>query len=180
VLPGPAAKVASRAEIAERAERHRLAGERIVFTNGCFDLLHVGHVTYLAEARALGDRLIVGLNADASVRRLKGAARPIVGEQDRAAMLAALASVDYVVLFDEDTPLDLIRAVRPDVLVKGGGYEAANIVGRDVVESYGGRVCVAEMVPGVSTTGILARLAAGQSPPRPHFDRISASRPEAA
>lgn len=176
----PGAKVVSRDEMARLAAERRQAGERIVFTNGCFDLLHVGHATYLAEARSQGDALVVGLNADTSVARLKGPTRPIIGERDRAAMLAALASVDYVVIFDEETPLETIRAVRPDVLVKGGGYQATEIVGRDVVESYGGRVCVTEMVEGVSTTQILSRLTAAPPPPRPHFDRAPSSRQEAA
>ncbi len=130
----------------------------LVFTNGCFDLLHPGHVEYLAQARALGDALVVGLNSDASVRRLNGAGRPLVPEAGRAAMLAGLRSVDAVTLFDEDTPLDLIRALLPDVLVKGGDYDLDGIVGRDAVEKAGGDVRVLPFVEGYSTTDILTRL----------------------
>ena len=130
----------------------------LVFTNGCFDLLHPGHVEYLAQARALGDALVVGLNSDASVRRLNGAGRPLVPEAGRAAMLAGLRSVDAVTLFDEDTPLELIRALLPDVLVKGGDYDRDGIVGRDAVEKAGGDVRVLPFVEGYSTTDILTRL----------------------
>ena len=130
----------------------------VVFTNGCFDLLHPGHVEYLAQARALGDALVVGLNSDASVRRLNGAGRPLVPEAGRAAMLAGLRSVDAVTLFDEDTPLELIRALLPDVLVKGGDYDLDGIVGRDAVEKAGGDVRVLPFVEGYSTTDILTRV----------------------
>ena len=130
----------------------------VVFTNGCFDLLHPGHVEYLAQARALGDALVVGLNSDASVRRLNGAGRPLLPEAGRAAMLAGLRSVDAVTLFDEDTPLELIRALLPDVLVKGGDYDLDGIVGRDAVEKAGGDVRVLPFVEGYSTTDILTRL----------------------
>ena len=130
----------------------------LVFTNGCFDLLHPGHVEYLAQARALGDALVVGLNSDASVRRLNGAGRPLVPEAGRAAMLAGLRSVDAVTLFDEDTPLELIRALLPDVLVKGGDYDLDGIVGRDAVEKAGGDVRVLPFVEGYSTTDILTRV----------------------
>ena len=130
----------------------------VVFTNGCFDLLHPGHVEYLAQARALGDALVVGLNSDASVRRLNGAGRPLLPEAGRAAMLAGLRSVDAVTLFDEDTPLELIRALLPDVLVKGGDYDLDGIVGRDAVEKASGDVRVLPFVEGYSTTDILTRL----------------------
>jgi rfaE bifunctional protein nucleotidyltransferase chain/domain len=132
--------------------------QTLVFTNGCFDLLHRGHVEYLAQARALGDLLVVGLNTDDSVRRLKGDGRPLVAEKDRAAVLAGLRSVDAVILFDEDTPLDLIGALLPDVLVKGGDYDREAIVGREVVERAGGVVHVLPFVEGYSTTDILNRL----------------------
>jgi D-beta-D-heptose 7-phosphate kinase/D-beta-D-heptose 1-phosphate adenosyltransferase len=132
--------------------------QTVVFTNGCFDLLHPGHVEYLAQARALGDVLVVALNSDASVRRLKGAGRPLVVEADRAAVLAGLRSVDAVTLFDEDTPLELISALLPDVLVKGGDYDLDGIVGRNVVERAGGDVRVLPFVEGYSTTDILTRL----------------------
>lgn len=144
-------------------EGWRAAGERLVFTNGVFDLLHRGHVEYLAEARALGDRLVVGLNSDASVRRLKGAARPVVAAADRAAVLRALACVDLVAVFEEDTPERLIRAVRPDVLVKGGDWDVERIVGREFVESCGGRVLSIPMREGYSTSALVERIRAGRS-----------------
>ncbi len=141
-----------------RAERDRLhaEGKTLVFTNGCFDILHRGHVTYLAFARAQGDALCVGLNSDASVRRAKGPSRPVVGQEDRAIVLAALRSVDYVVVFDEDEPKDLIAKVLPDVLVKGKDW-AHYVSGRDIVEAHGGRVVLADMVEGRSTTKILQK-----------------------
>ncbi len=129
----------------------------VVFTNGCFELLHRGHVEYLAQAKALGDVLVVGLNSDASVQRLRGAGRPLVAEADRAAVLVALRSVDAVTLFDEDTPLELISTLLPDVLVKGGDYDLDGIVGREVVEEAGGEVRVLPFVEGHSTTSILDR-----------------------
>jgi len=140
-------------------DRWRAAGERIVFTNGVFDLLHRGHVEYLAEARALGDRLVVGVNSDASVRRLgKGPERPLMAEADRASVLAALRSVDLVVGFDEDTPERLIRDVRPDVLAKGGDWAKEAIVGREFVESCGGRVVSVPLRPEFSTSALIERL----------------------
>ncbi|HEV3023713.1 MAG TPA: D-glycero-beta-D-manno-heptose 1-phosphate adenylyltransferase [Pirellulales bacterium] len=159
----PAGKVVSERQAALAAEEHRRRGQRVVFTNGCFDLLHVGHVTYLAEAAAMGDVLVVGVNSDASIRRLKGHGRPVIGEADRAAMLAAVACVHYVVVFDEDTPHKLLRAVRPDVLVKGGTYTADQVAGHEIVEAYGGSVCVTGVVHGISTSGILASLARGET-----------------
>ncbi len=135
---------------------HRATGKRIVFTNGCFDLLHVGHITYLHQAAELGDVLVVGLNSDRSVRRLKGIKRPVIGQRDRAAILAALQCVDFVLIFDQDNPLELIEALRPDVLVKGGDYKKSQMVGRDLVESYGGSVITTPVVEGVSTTRILS------------------------
>lgn len=139
----------------------RALGETAVFTNGCFDLLHVGHVRYLNAARALGGRLIVGLNADESVRRLKGPGRPVTPEAERAEILAALSAVDAVVLFGEDTPLRLIEAVEPDVLVKGGDWALAAIVGREFVEGRGGRVVTIPVVQGRSTSGLLSRIGGG-------------------
>lgn len=133
-------KIVTREQVGRLAEEHHLRGEKIVFTNGCFDLLRVGHVTYLAEAAALGNMLIVGVNSDASVRKLKGPSRPVISETDRAAMLAALACVQYVVVFDDDTPLGLLEAIRPDVLVKGGTYTPDQVVGHEFVTSYGGSV----------------------------------------
>jgi len=131
--------------------------ERVVFTNGCFDLIHRGHVEYLAAARALGDALVVGLNSDSSVRRLKGSGRPVNSEEDRALVLASLEVVDAVVLFAEDTPIRLIRALLPAVLVKGGDYTIDSIVGAPEVIAAGGEVVVAPLVPGRSTTSILRR-----------------------
>jgi rfaE bifunctional protein nucleotidyltransferase chain/domain len=137
----------------------RAAHERVVFTNGVFDLLHRGHVEYLAEARALGDRLIVGVNTDASVRRLgKGSERPLVAEADRAAVLAALRSVDLVVSFDDETPERVIREVRPDVLAKGGDWTKKAIAGGEFVESYGGRVVSVPLREGFSTTALIERM----------------------
>jgi D-beta-D-heptose 7-phosphate kinase/D-beta-D-heptose 1-phosphate adenosyltransferase len=145
---------ALRAALAPR----RASGARVVFTNGCFDLLHPGHVRYLTAARALGDVLVVGLNDDASVRRLKGAGRPILTALERAEVLAGLAAVDHLVLFSDDTPRALIAALAPDVLVKGADWAEENIVGRDEVLARGGRVERVEVVPGVSTTELIRRI----------------------
>ncbi len=133
-------------------------GERVVFTNGCFDLLHPGHIRCLEQARELGDLLIVAINGDASVRQLKGDPRPLVPQQERAEILAALAAVDYVVVFDAPTPRDLIARVLPDVLVKGGDWGPDEIVGREEVEAAGGRVVSVPLEPGYSTTVILERI----------------------
>jgi D-beta-D-heptose 7-phosphate kinase/D-beta-D-heptose 1-phosphate adenosyltransferase len=130
----------------------------VAFTNGCFDVLHAGHVQYVTEAAAQADVLVVGLNSDASVRALKGPQRPVNGVEARAAVLGALEAVDYVTVFDELTPLELIRVVRPDVLVKGADYRRADVVGADFVESYGGRVHLARLADGFSTTRTLERL----------------------
>ncbi len=140
--------------VAKLAE-HRAAGQRIVFTNGCFDLLHVGHIASLDEAAAQGDLLVVAVNSDLSVRQLKGSGRPLIAEQDRARMLAALSVVDYVLVFHEDTPLQAIRRLRPDVLVKGGTYTPGEVVGQSFVESYGGRVHLTRVVDGISTTDLV-------------------------
>jgi len=130
---------------------------RVVFTNGVFDILHAGHVTYLEEARALGDVLVVGLNGDASVRRLKGPTRPINTQEDRARVLGALRCVDHVIIFDDDTPLAVITALIPDVLVKGGDYTRDTVVGADIVEQHGGTVVIIPLLEGRSTTSIIAR-----------------------
>jgi D-beta-D-heptose 7-phosphate kinase/D-beta-D-heptose 1-phosphate adenosyltransferase len=132
----------------------------LCFTNGCFDLLHPGHVKYLEDVRALGDFLVVGLNGDASVSRLKGPSRPLQDERSRAMVLLGLRSVDAVVKFDEDTPLDLITALQPDILAKGGDYTADTVVGRDVVEARGGRVVLVPFLPGHSTSAIVERIRA--------------------
>jgi rfaE bifunctional protein nucleotidyltransferase chain/domain len=151
-------KIVTRAQAMAIAAQARRDGRRVVFTNGCFDLLHLGHVRYLAAARDAGDLLVVGLNDDASVRRLKGASRPLVPEAARAEVVAALAAVDYVTVFAEDTPYDLIRAVLPDVLVKGSDWAPDEVVGRDVVEARGGRVVLIPVVDGFSTTSLVERL----------------------
>jgi len=146
------------ATLFERLAAVRERGGRVVFTNGCFDLLHPGHVRYLAAARALGDTLVVGLNDDASVRRLKGPARPILTFAERAEVLAGLAAVDHVVAFEGDTPLALVEAIRPDVLVKGADWAEQDIAGAAEVRSWGGRVERITLVPGVSTTDLLRRI----------------------
>ena len=145
---------------AVRTEREawRDEGKTVVFTNGCFDLLHSGHVALLEQARAHGDLLIVGLNSDASVQRLKGASRPVVPQAERAELLEALEAVDRVVIYDQDTPLETITALLPDVLVKGADWALDDIVGRDVVEGAGGRVVRAELVSGRSSTSVLERI----------------------
>ncbi len=136
----------------------RFKDDVIVFTNGCFDLLHPGHISYLEKARSLGDRLIVGLNSDESVKRLKGSARPVNKQQDRARLLAALQCVDAVVVFEEDTPARLIEEVKPDILVKGGDYSVDQVVGASFVQSYGGRVEILPYVDGYSSSHILEKL----------------------
>ena len=143
--------------IEEFAATLRAAGQRVVFTNGCFDILHAGHVRYLAAARALGDVLILGLNSDASVRRLKGETRPVNSEADRAEVVGALASVDYVVIFGEDTAEELIAKVQPAVYAKGGDYTLETLPEARIVESYGGEVAFIPLVEGKSTTGIIER-----------------------
>jgi D-beta-D-heptose 7-phosphate kinase/D-beta-D-heptose 1-phosphate adenosyltransferase len=147
-----------RDELRRVRERLRGEGRRLVFTNGCFDILHVGHVRYLTEARALGDALLVAINSDRSVRALKGAGRPLVSEAERAEVLAALAAVDFVTVFDEESPRSLIAELSPDVLVKGGDYSTGEIHGREAVEAAGGRVLSLPFVEGASTTGIIERV----------------------
>lgn len=150
-------RVLEPANVSGCADFYRAQNKKIVFTNGCFDLLHIGHVTYLEEARRLGDVLIVGINTDASVKRLKGPTRPIQNENDRSRILAALKAVDHTVLFDEDTPLKLIQTVRPDILVKGGDWKPEQIVGSDFVLANGGRVRSLNFVDGKSTTSIIEK-----------------------
>jgi len=147
----------SRAELVEQRARWKHQGKTVVFTNGCYDLLHPGHIRLLEQARGLGDILILALNSDASVRRMKGPSRPMISEKDRASMALALAAVDAVTLFDEDTPRELIAAVLPDVLVKGADWSHF-IAGREEVEAAGGRVLTVSLEPGYSTTNIVERM----------------------
>ncbi len=157
-VEGLAAKHVARSEIAAVTARHRAAKKRVVFTNGCFDILHAGHVRYLAEAKAQGDVLVVGLNSDDSVTRLKGEGRPLNGVQDRVDVLAALAAVDHVVVFEEDVPTPLVEQVQPDVLVKGADYANQVVEGREFVEAHGGSVVLIDLHEGRSTTGLVARI----------------------
>lgn len=149
-----------------RFGRKNRNGRRVVFTNGCFDLLHPGHIRSLEQARELGDALVIGLNSDASVRQLKGEGRPVIAERERAEILAALESVDAVVIFDAPTPRALIAVLLPDVLVKGGDWPGDQIVGREEVEAAGGRVVSIPVVPGYSTTAILKKIREGKRSPQ--------------
>ncbi len=155
---GTADKIRGLEELVRIVEERRALGHRVVFTNGCFDLLHRGHTRLLQQARALGDLLIVGLNSDASVRSLKGASRPVLSEQERAEVLSALASVDYVVIFGEADPGRTIAALQPDVLVKGADWTKDEVVGREMVEARGGQVVTIPLVEGSSTSGIIHRI----------------------
>lgn len=151
-------KLFTKSEIAAEASRLKKAGKRIVFTNGCFDILHAGHVRYLAAARSEGDVLVVGLNSDESVKLIKDYKRPIVNQKQRAEVLSAVSSVDFVILFDEPDPLNLIQNVRPDVLVKGGDWAEKDIIGADFVKANGGKVVSVSLVPDVSTSIIIKRI----------------------
>lgn len=151
-------KIVCLPDAAELVSSWKSDGQKVVFTNGCFDVLHYGHVCYLAEAKDLGDKLVVGLNSDASVRRLKGETRPVNGQYERATLLASLCFVDAVVIFEEDTPENLIKTVKPDFLVKGGDYTFETIVGAEFVSSYGGSVRTIPLVENFSTTNILKKL----------------------
>ena len=156
-------KIITRPQAALWVRDLHATGLKVVFTNGCFDLLHPGHVTYLEEARSLGDALLVAVNTDASVRRLgKGELRPVNPEADRARVLAGLSAVDRVVFFGEDTPLELLTELAPDILVKGGDYQEHEVVGRDLILARGGQVRILPFRPGYSTSGLLARLRASQ------------------
>jgi D-glycero-beta-D-manno-heptose 1-phosphate adenylyltransferase len=161
-----ASKVKSLAGVVRAVRKARAAGRRVVFTNGCFDLLHRGHTRYLERARSLGDVLVVGVNGDASVRTLKGPSRPVVPADQRAEVLAALAAVDYVVVFDELDPTRVIAAVEPDVLVKGGDWPVSQIVGADFVQSRGGKVRSLPYVGGASTSALIGRILGQDSPRR--------------
>ena len=150
--------IVERKNIKELSERLKSDGKTIVFTNGCFDILHSGHVFYLQKAKQQGDILILGLNSDASVRRLKGEKRPINSENDRAIVISELKSIDYVVIFEEDTPQEIISQIIPNILVKGGDYKKEDVVGKDIVESNGGEVVIIPFVDGKSTTNIINRI----------------------
>ncbi len=163
---GAGEKILEEADLLRRLHHERARGQKVVFTNGCFDLIHVGHIQYLQLARRLGDLLVVGVNDDASVRRLKGEGRPLIGGRQRAELLGALACVDFVVFFAEDTPQRLIEAIRPHVLVKGGDYTAEEIVGREIVEAYGGRVETLPLVEGISTTNLVETILQRYAPAR--------------
>jgi len=154
----PEGKLLSRAELATRTATWRSAGKRIVFSNGCFDLLHAGHLALLSHAAKLGDVLVLAINSDGSVRRLKGPERPLVPQAERAALLAALSFVDAVTIFDEDTPLEVLQTVRPHVLVKGGDYQPAEVIGRELIEAAGGRVVIVPLTPEKSTSSLVARI----------------------
>lgn len=155
----PSGKIKSAPRLLETLKGLRSRGKKIVFTNGCFDIIHVGHVDYLSKARQKGDVLVIGLNSDASVRRLKGNGRPINREESRAKVLSALSFVDYVTIFNEDTPDRIIRSIAPDILVKGGDWKIEDIVGADFVKSRGGRVVTVPFVKGHSTTSLLNKIA---------------------
>lgn len=152
-------KVKSLDALKNQVSKLKNSGKRIVFTNGCFDLLHYGHVKYLEEAKSKGDVLVVGVNSDASVRKIKGGDRPIVNQKDRVRLIAALASVDFAVLFKEENPLKLIKAIKPDVLIKGADWNKKNIIGSDFVAGYGGKVRTVKLVEGRSTTNLIQRIA---------------------
>lgn len=145
-------------EIGEISEKLKKSGKKVVFTNGCFDILHVGHLRYLYEAKEFGDILIIGVNSDSSVRRLKGEKRPIVLEQERAEMLLGLKPVDYVIIFDEDTPIETLKYVKPDIHVKGGDYKKENLPETEIIEKNGGRVEIVSLTKGSSTTNIVEKI----------------------
>jgi rfaE bifunctional protein nucleotidyltransferase chain/domain len=151
-------KILSREQLKSEIDRLRKGGKKISFTNGCFDILHVGHVRYLRDARRTGDVLILALNSDASVRAIKGEKRPLVPEDERADVVASLESVDFVTLFDELTPLELIESLRPDVIVKGGDWAEEDVVGRDSVRKWGGKVVIIPETEGASTTNIVEKI----------------------
>lgn len=151
-------KIKTREALAEVRKKLSQQGKLVVFTNGCFDILHRGHVEYLQKSRSMGDVLIVGLNSDDSVTRLKGKGRPLMPTEDRAFLLASLTAVDYVCAFEEDTPAELIQALQPDVLIKGGDYQVHEIVGREVVEGRGGKVVTIPLVPNRSTSDIIRKI----------------------
>jgi D-beta-D-heptose 7-phosphate kinase/D-beta-D-heptose 1-phosphate adenosyltransferase len=151
-------KIKTQTELISILEDFRRNGKKIVFTNGCFDLLHIGHIKYLREAKGFGDILVVALNSDSSVRRLKGDKKPLIPQSERAEVLSALEMVDYVTIFDEDTPYEIIKELQPDVLIKGGDWTIEKIVGRDIVEAKGGKVIAIPFIEGASTSRIVERI----------------------
>jgi D-beta-D-heptose 7-phosphate kinase/D-beta-D-heptose 1-phosphate adenosyltransferase len=153
-----AGKLRTIEQLLPELNRHRAAGKRIIFTNGCFDIIHLGHVKYFQWAKRQGDLLVVGVNTDAGIQRLKGPKRPIINEADRLGVLEELESIDYLITFSEETPIELIRQIKPDVLVKGADYEKQQVVGWDVVESCGGRVALAPLIDGRSTSSVIQRI----------------------
>jgi D-beta-D-heptose 7-phosphate kinase/D-beta-D-heptose 1-phosphate adenosyltransferase len=157
-------KIKGFGELVKDVYNHKKEGKKIVFTNGCYDLIHIGHIRCFKEGKNLGDTLVVALNSDRSVRTLKGPPRPIVPQEERAEIIAALECVDFVTIFDQDDPLEIIAAVKPDILVKGGDWTINTIVGRDMVESYGGQVIALPLVPEVSTTRIIETIASHLAP----------------
>lgn len=155
---GSEAKIKERRDLKKVLKEKRNSGKKIVFTNGCFDILHIGHIRYLEEAKGLGDILVVAINSDRSVREIKGEGRPIVPQDERAGILAALGFVDYVTIFDEPDPYSVISELLPDILVKGGDWDKEKIIGRDIVESRGGKVCSIPIIRGISTSKIIDRI----------------------
>jgi len=151
-------KIKSKKELKSILDEFKKQGKKIVFTNGCFDIIHYGHVSYLEKAKKEGDILVVGLNSDESVRKIKGQKRPVIDEKDRAGIVAALESVDYVTIFEEETPLALIKYILPDVLAKGGDWEEQNVVGRDIVKNIKGKVAIIPFVEGKATTNIINKI----------------------
>lgn len=154
----PGTKITTLASLKRKIKRLKKEGKKIVFTNGCFDILHYGHVKYLADAKAKGDYLVVALNSDASINKIKGKKRPIVAQADRLRIMASLASVDFVVLFAQKDPLKVIKALSPDILIKGSDWSKKNIVGADFVESYGGKVLTVNLVKGRSTSALIKKI----------------------
>lgn len=151
-------KVYSREKLKKELDRHRTRGDNIIFTNGCFDILHVGHTRYLREAKKLGDVLVLALNSDSSVRAIKGERRPLIPEDERADVVSSLESVDYVTIFDEHTPLELIEYLKPDIIVKGGDWSEENVVGRESVKRRGGKIVIIPAIKGASTTNIIEKV----------------------
>jgi rfaE bifunctional protein nucleotidyltransferase chain/domain len=151
-------KIYSREKLKKELDRHRTRGENIVFTNGCFDILHVGHTRYLREAKKLGDVLVLALNSDSSVRAIKGERRPLIPEDERADVVSSLESVDYVTIFDEHTPLELIEYLKPDIIVKGGDWSEENVVGGESVKRRGGKIVIIPVIKGASTTNIIEKV----------------------